>query len=64
MKKAKSSSRSVKLVVVLVDTIAKKMMEIMEKSSLLNSDRKTNSSANTVNLMAVGIQVGKTKVFL
>ena len=68
-KAAKSSSRSVKPVVVLVDTIAKKMMEIMEKSQLLTSsptpnDRKTNSSAYSVDLLAVGIQVGKTKVFL
>jgi len=68
-KAAKSSSRSVKPVVVLVDTISKKMMEIMEKSQLLTSsptpnDRKTKSSAHSVDSLAVGIQVGKTKVFL
>lgn len=67
-KAAKSSSRKVKPVVVLVDAIAKKMVDIMEKSPSAKSpevkkDRKS-SSESRVDLLAVGIQVGKTKVFL
>ncbi|KAL3779980.1 hypothetical protein ACHAW5_008629 [Stephanodiscus triporus] len=67
-KAAKSSSRKVKPVVVLVDAIAKKMVDIMEKSPPAKSpevkkDRKL-SSESRVDLLAVGIQVGKTKVFL
>ena len=69
-KAAKSSSRKVKPVVVLVDTIAKKMMEIIDKSgtqaTAATSDKKSKSrsSGDKVDLLAVGIQVGKTKVFL
>jgi len=69
-KAAKSSSRKVKPVVVLVDTIAKKMMEIIDKSgtqaTAATSDKKSKSSSSgdKVDLLAVGIQVGKTKVFL
>ena len=67
-KAAKSSSRKVKPVVVLVDTIAKKMVEIIDKSTAQsitpNKKDKKSSSSEKVDLLTVGIQVGKTKVFL
>ena len=67
-KAAKSSSRKVKPVVVLVEAIARKMTDITDKSpsaksAPLKKDRKS-SSESSVDLSAVGIQVGKTKVFL
>jgi len=71
-KAAKSSSRKVKPVVVLVDAIARKMVDTIDRSLSANKSpppmkkdgRKSNSSEGTVDLMAVGMQVGKTKVFL
>ena len=66
-KAAKSSSRKVKPVVALVDAIAKKMVDIIDKSpqSPSKKDKKSSSSSSEkVDLLAVGIQVGKTKVFL
>lgn len=67
-KAAKSSSRKVKPVVVLVDAIARKMVDIMDRSPSANKSssdgRKSSSSEGMVDLLAVGIQVGKTKVFL
>jgi len=69
-KAAKSSSRKVKPVVILVDTIAKKMVDILEKTSssaaspTKKKDKKSSSGEKKVDLLAVGIQVGKTKVFL
>ena len=70
-KAAKSSSRKVKPVVVLVDTIAKKMQEIMNKSDASpgstpkpKDKKSSSSSSDKVDLLAIGIQVGKTKVFL
>jgi hypothetical protein len=71
-KAAKSSSRKAKPVVVLVDAIARKMADIMDRSPSSNKsppptkkDSKKSSSVEcTVDLLALGIQVGKTKVFL
>ena len=71
-KAAKSSSRKVKPVVVLVDAIARKMANIMDSSlsgnksppPMKKDSRKSSPSEGTVDLSAVGIQVGKTKVFL
>ncbi|KAL3826230.1 hypothetical protein ACHAXA_006258 [Cyclostephanos tholiformis] len=68
-KAAKSSSRKMKPVVVLVEAIARKMLDFMDKSPSAKStpvkkkDQKSNSEG-IVDLLAVGIQVGKTKVFL
>ena len=59
MKKAAKSSRKVKPVVALVDAIAKKMTAIIDKSS---ADKA--GSSDKIDLLAIGIQVGKTKVFL
>ena len=59
MKKAAKSSRKIKPVVALVDAIAKKMSSIIDKSSEDNA-----VSSDKIDLLAIGIQVGKTKVFL
>lgn len=58
MKKAAKSSRKIKPVVALVDAIAKKM-SVLGKSSEDNA-----GSSDKIDLLAIGIQVGKTKVFL
>lgn len=70
MKKASKSSRKVKPVVALVDAIAKKMWAIENKvvwtppKKASKKDKKSSSSEEKVDLLAIGIQVGKTKVFL
>lgn len=66
MKKAARSSRKVKPVEALINTIAKKMVDIESKSSVATTptDKKTKPADDSVDLLAIGIQVGKTKVFL
>ena len=62
MAKAAKLSRKVKPVVTLVDVIAKKMVE-MDSPSPSHTDKKSKTEVK-VDLLEVGIQVGKTKVFL
>jgi myosin heavy subunit len=63
MKKA-AKLRKVKPVEALVNAIAMKMAAIEARSQQDTSDDKTKLATDTVDLLEVGIQVGKTKVFL
>ncbi len=62
MKKAAKAKTKVKPIAVLVDAIAKKMA--LTDSKVSSADEKNSKSHNKVDLLAIGVQVGKTKVFL
>jgi len=65
MKKAAKAKTKVKPIAVLVDTIAKKMALIDSKASSADEKvGKKSKSDGKVDLLAIGVQVGKTKVFL
>eukprot|EP00804_Cyclotella_cryptica_P003719 CCRYP_008898-RA/>CCRYP_008898-RA protein AED:0.02 eAED:0.02 QI:283/1/1/1/1/1/5/85/1683 len=64
MKKAAKSSRKVKPVEALVTAIATKMALMQAKSNPDSSVEHSKTPAIAVDLLDVGIQVGKTKVFL
>lgn len=63
MKKAAKSSRKIKPVEALVTAIATKMALIQAKSAPASAEQ-SKTPAAPVDLLEVGIQVGKTKVFL
>jgi len=61
LKQAARSSRRRKPVDVIVQTIAEKVVALSRKPSFIE---KTSKKSDTIDLASVGIQVGKTKVFL
>ena len=66
LKKGARSSHRIKPVQVLVNTIAEKIvaMDSLSASDKLNKSKDKSSKCDTVDLVSVGMQLGKTKVFL
>ena len=66
LKKGARSSHRIKPVQVLVNTIAEKIvaMDSLGASDKLNKSKDKSSKCDTVDLVSVGMQLGKTKVFL